>query len=126
MTDADRTHFNEASLGEAQSSNPPDDPEMLNEDAGELDTDVDFEGDGPAIFAVLAVGPWLLPLLGVRVGDLAFVGPLVLCAFAVAALAGAARRDVAGAAVWRALAGCAALGGVSSALAVVFAILDHR
>ncbi len=37
----------EASLGEAQSSNPPDDPEMLEPDAGELDTDVDYEGDDP-------------------------------------------------------------------------------
>ena len=44
--DEDRTHFGEASLGEAQSSNPPDDPEMLEDDAGELDTDVDFEGEG--------------------------------------------------------------------------------
>ena len=47
MTDADRTHFNEASLGEAQSSNPPDDPDMIFDDAEELDADVDFEGDGP-------------------------------------------------------------------------------
>jgi hypothetical protein len=44
---ADRFGHGEASLGEAQSSNPPDDPEMLYEDAGELDTDTDFEGDGP-------------------------------------------------------------------------------
>jgi hypothetical protein len=48
MTGEDRIHHGEASLGEAQSSNPPDDPEMLYDDAGELDTDVDYEGDGPA------------------------------------------------------------------------------
>ena len=47
MTGEDRTHFGEASLGDAQSSNPPDDPEMLYDDAGDLDTDVDYEGDGP-------------------------------------------------------------------------------
>jgi hypothetical protein len=47
MTGEDRTHHGEASLGDAQSSNPPDDPEMLEPDAGELDTDVDYEGDGP-------------------------------------------------------------------------------
>ena len=47
MTGEDRPHHGEASLGEAQSSNPPDDPEMLYDDAGELDTDVDYEGDGP-------------------------------------------------------------------------------
>ena len=27
--------FGQASLGEAQSSNPPEDPEMINDDAGE-------------------------------------------------------------------------------------------
>ena len=46
MTGEDRTHFGEASLGEAQSSNPPDDPEMIFEDAEELDTDVEYEGEG--------------------------------------------------------------------------------
>lgn len=44
---ADRVGHGEASLGEAQSANPPDDPEMINEDAGELDSDVEFEGEGP-------------------------------------------------------------------------------
>ena len=33
--------FNEASLGEAQSSNPPDDPDMIEPDADLLDTDVE-------------------------------------------------------------------------------------
>ncbi|HZO58779.1 MAG TPA: hypothetical protein VFB51_03710 [Solirubrobacterales bacterium] len=37
----DREDFGEASLGEAQSSNPPDDPEMINLDADLLDTDVE-------------------------------------------------------------------------------------
>ncbi len=40
---ADRVGHGEASLGEAQSSNPPDDPDMLFGDAGEFDADVDFE-----------------------------------------------------------------------------------
>jgi hypothetical protein len=44
---ADRTHFGEASLGDAQSANPPDDPEMINPDAEPLDTDVEYEGEGP-------------------------------------------------------------------------------
>jgi hypothetical protein len=44
---ADRVHGGEASLGDAQSSNPPDDDDMLTSDAGYLDTDVDYEGDGP-------------------------------------------------------------------------------
>jgi hypothetical protein len=36
-----REHFGEAGLGEAQSSNPPDDPEMIEPDADPLDTDVE-------------------------------------------------------------------------------------
>ena len=43
---ASRVHGGEASLGDAQSSNPPDDPDMLYEDAEELDTDVEYEGEG--------------------------------------------------------------------------------
>ncbi|HEX8085523.1 MAG TPA: hypothetical protein VF529_14620 [Solirubrobacteraceae bacterium] len=42
---ADRVGHGEASLGEAQAANPPDDPEMINEDAAPLDTDVEFEGE---------------------------------------------------------------------------------
>jgi hypothetical protein len=49
MEEPDR--FGEASLGEAQSSNPPDDPDMIEPDAEPLDTDVEdadlFLGDGP-------------------------------------------------------------------------------
>jgi hypothetical protein len=43
---ADRVGGGEASLGDAQSANPPDDPEMLFDDATPLDTDVEFEGEG--------------------------------------------------------------------------------
>ena len=43
---ADRVGHGEASLGEARAANAPDDPEMLHEDAGELDADVEFEGEG--------------------------------------------------------------------------------
>ena len=45
-----REGFGEAGLGEAQSSNPPDDPEMIEPDADPLDTDVEdadlFLGEG--------------------------------------------------------------------------------
>jgi hypothetical protein len=44
---ADRVGHGEASLGDAQSSNPPDDPEMLYDDAEELDSDVEYEGEEP-------------------------------------------------------------------------------
>ena len=51
MTDsregADRVAHGEAPLGEAQAANPPADPEMINEDADERDTDVEFSGDAP-------------------------------------------------------------------------------
>jgi hypothetical protein len=40
-TEPHREDFGEASLGEAQSSNPPDDPEMIEPDADPLDTDVE-------------------------------------------------------------------------------------
>ena len=43
---ADRVGHGEASLGEAQAANPPDDPDMIFPDAEELDSDVDFEGEG--------------------------------------------------------------------------------
>jgi hypothetical protein len=37
----DEEHFGEASLGDAQSSNPPDDDDMIYSDADPLDTDVE-------------------------------------------------------------------------------------
>jgi len=43
---ADRVGGGEASLGDAQSSNPPDDPEMIEFDAEPLDADTDYEGEG--------------------------------------------------------------------------------
>lgn len=48
--ESDQENFGEADLGDAQSSNPPDDPEMIEPDADPLDTDVEdadlFVGDG--------------------------------------------------------------------------------
>ena len=44
----DDEHFGEASLGEAQSSDPPDDPEMIEDDADALeDADVFVGLDDP-------------------------------------------------------------------------------
>ena len=43
---ADRVGHGEASLGDAQADNPPDDPEYIADDAPPLDTDVEFEGEG--------------------------------------------------------------------------------
>jgi len=47
-----RERFGEAGLGEAQSQNPADDPDMIEPDADPLDTDVEdadlFLGDDEA------------------------------------------------------------------------------
>ena len=43
---ADRVGHGEASLGDAQADHPPDDPEMIRDDAEELDSDVEWEGEG--------------------------------------------------------------------------------
>jgi hypothetical protein len=42
---ADRVEHGEASLGEAQADNPPDDPEMIEGDAAVLDADVEYQGE---------------------------------------------------------------------------------
>ena len=44
---ADRVGHGEASLGDAQAANAPNDPEMIFDDADERDTDVEFDGDEP-------------------------------------------------------------------------------
>lgn len=44
---ADRVGHGEASLGEAQSSNPPDDPEMIYEGAAPLDADTELDPARP-------------------------------------------------------------------------------
>jgi hypothetical protein len=44
---SDRVGGGEASLGDAQADNPPDDPDMLFDDATALDTDTDYEGEDP-------------------------------------------------------------------------------
>jgi hypothetical protein len=38
---SDQEDFGQAGLGDAQSSNPPDDPDMIFPDADPLDTDVE-------------------------------------------------------------------------------------
>ena len=41
MAASDQEHFGESDIGRAQSSNPPDDPDMIYPDADPLDTDVE-------------------------------------------------------------------------------------
>jgi diguanylate cyclase (GGDEF)-like protein len=49
-------------------------------------------GDGTTVLALLVVGPWLLPLVGLSVGDIGFLVPLVLLAFATQRLTQRARE----------------------------------
>ncbi|TMK41856.1 MAG: hypothetical protein E6G56_03830 [Actinobacteria bacterium] len=42
---ADRVGHGEASLGDAQADNPPEDAEMIERDAEPLDADTDYEGE---------------------------------------------------------------------------------
>lgn len=42
---ADRVGHGEASLGDAQSANPPDDAEYIEDDAAPLDADVEYHGE---------------------------------------------------------------------------------
>jgi hypothetical protein len=39
--ESDQENFGQGSLGDSQSSNPPDDPDMIEADADPLDTDVE-------------------------------------------------------------------------------------
>jgi hypothetical protein len=39
--ESNQEDFGQASLGDSQSSNPPDDPDMIEADADPLDTDVE-------------------------------------------------------------------------------------
>ena len=43
---ADRVGHGEASLGDAQSHNPPDDRDYVGDEQSELDTDVEWQGEG--------------------------------------------------------------------------------
>ena len=43
---SDQVGHGEASLGDAQSSNPPDDADYIEDDAPPLDADTDYEGEG--------------------------------------------------------------------------------
>jgi diguanylate cyclase (GGDEF)-like protein len=98
--------------------------------AGELDDarleDADVRpaaarGDGMSVLALVIVLPWVLPMLGIELADVAFAVPLVLLTFAAARMAQLASTD----AVWRpvllALAVTCVAGAAGSAVAVVSA-----
>jgi diguanylate cyclase (GGDEF)-like protein/putative nucleotidyltransferase with HDIG domain len=79
--------------------------------------------DAASLFALFAVAPFLLPALGVQLGDVAFAVPLGLLTFAAARCAAAARRPGTDRRLWIWLAVAAGLGAAASALAVISGIL---
>jgi diguanylate cyclase (GGDEF)-like protein len=80
--------------------------------------------DVTAAFAVIAAGPFLLPVVGVEVADLAFVIPLTLLLFASLRCRAAARRSRARRGMWTAFGVGALFGAGASFLAVVAAMTD--
>jgi diguanylate cyclase (GGDEF)-like protein len=80
-------------------------------------------GDGTAIFALLCTVPWALPLMGVELGDVAFVVPLVLLAFAAVRLQARTVTEPGFASIWRSLALSVSLGTAASGVMVASAIV---
>ncbi|HEX2087811.1 MAG TPA: GAF domain-containing protein, partial [Solirubrobacteraceae bacterium] len=79
--------------------------------------------DGTAVFALMVTLPWGLPLLGVELGDVAFVVPLVLLAFAAARLQARTITEPGYAPVWRPLALAVTLAAAASGVMVAAAVL---
>src|SRR6266542_2077573 len=79
--------------------------------------------DAASLFALFAVAPFLLPALGVQLGDVAFAIPLGLLVFAVSRCASAARRPGADRRLWLWLAVASGLGAAASLLAVVHGVV---
>jgi diguanylate cyclase (GGDEF)-like protein len=100
-----------------------DDLERARREDGDRPVAPATRSDGTAIFAVLVAGPWLLPLLGVELGDVAFVVPLVMLAFAAARLHGRAATERRFAAVWRTLMLSAGLAAAAAGVIVASAVL---
>jgi diguanylate cyclase (GGDEF)-like protein len=102
-------------------------PEAEVERARREDADVRFEGsrrhDGTGVFAVMIVLPWLLPLIGVDMGDVVFVIPAVLCAFGAGRAFAASRRDRAWSRPWFLLGVATALAAGASVLGLAQAVL---
>src|SRR3954449_3230919 len=79
-------------------------------------------GDGSAVLALLLAGTWLLPLVGVHVGDFAFAPAFILCAFAGGRAVDEAGTDARWTALWAAIAATALLAATASGLGVISAI----
>jgi diguanylate cyclase (GGDEF)-like protein len=78
--------------------------------------------DGTAVFALLVTTPWALPLLGVKLGDIAFLVPLVLLAFSATRLQARTVTEPGYAPVWRALQLSVSLAAAASGVMVAAAM----
>ncbi len=78
--------------------------------------------DTTAVFACLVSLPFLLPLFGVHISDIAFAVPLVMLLFATVRCAQASTRSVRRRGMWRALAAGCASAAAASALALASAV----
>src|SRR4051812_19629422 len=74
--------------------------------------------DISAIFVVFAAGPLLLPLIGAQLDVIAFITPLVFCAFATWRCVLAYRRSRARGSVWLTMGLAVAIAAVASAVAL--------
>ena len=84
-----------------------------------------ISGDVTGVFAALITFPWLLPILGVHLGDIVFLVPLVLLAFATQRTMVAAAREPSWRWGWRAFVVAVAAAAVASVIAVVSAVWFH-
>ena len=80
--------------------------------------------DVTGVFAAMMVVPWLLPLVGVGMGDIVFLVPFVLLVFATARCRAAAVSEPIWAQVWNLFAAAAALAAAASVLAVAASLID--
>ena len=78
--------------------------------------------DTTTVFACLVSLPFLLPVFGVKIGDVAFAVPLVMLIFATVRCARASAVSAQRRAMWRSLAAACALAAAASLLALVSAV----
>jgi diguanylate cyclase (GGDEF)-like protein len=83
-------------------------------------------GDVTAVFAVLVSTPFVLPLLGVNMSDIAFAVPFAMLCFATVACVAAARLTVARRSMWLSFAVGCGFAAAASAVAVVSAIAGWK
>jgi hypothetical protein len=80
--------------------------------------------DAASLFALFACAPFLLPVIGVQLGDIAFAIPFAMLVYAAARCAAAARMPNADRTLWATLALACGLGAVASGVALLAGVVD--